>query len=128
MASSIWRRIPHIITVNKTVAANATDSISVAIGGDPVEIYGIAGTATSASYRINLAPSDTGKNLITEAIASACVVGTAMEPARIDGGGAGYGQPLVVLGGSQITFNFVNLTGADNTIQLALYGFRLLRA
>jgi len=125
---SMWRRIPHIITVIKIVAASASDSVSVAIGGDPVEIYSIAGTATSANYKLNLAPSDTGKNLITEAIASACVVGTSGIPARIDGGGAGYGQPLVVAGGSQITFNFVNLSAAENTIQLALYGFRLLRA
>jgi hypothetical protein len=117
--------VPYALVATKTLAASTTDTLTIAVGGDPVEIYALAHKATSDDFDIQIEPSDTGKNLFGDLAAAPAISGTGSLPARIDGGGAGYGSPLKVLGGCQIKITLRNRSANPNVIYLVLYGFRL---
>lgn len=127
---------PHHLAGTIALLANATDTLTLAVGGSDVIIWGIGSKATGA-FKLNVTPSDTNKSLASELCDSSILSGDAKQPFRIDNEGnpsffermrrlvRGRSAPLLVTRGSNISIDVTDTSGSANTIQIVLYGYRI---
>jgi len=119
-------RIPFDYVVNAIVPANAGQpggpaafvvSLQVQQDSDFEWVFTV-GTSTSPSGDVNVSDGATGRNLMNAPVNYANYFGTAQLPFPLV-------EPYIIARSTAVNFSFRDSSGAQNTVQLVLRGFKL---
>lgn len=119
-------RIPFDYVVNAVVPANAGQAggpsalnVSLQIQQDAdFEIVFIVGTSTSPAGDVAVQDGATGRSLTSQPVNYANYFGTAQLPFPLV-------EPYIIARSTSVNFTFRDASGAQNTVQLVLRGYKL---
>jgi hypothetical protein len=119
-------RVPFDYVVNAVVAANAGQAGGPAANTQVLQIQQdadfewvfITGTSTSPSGDVNVSDGSTGRSLMAAPVNFANYFGTAQLPFP-------FVEPYIVARSTALNFVFRDASGAQNTVQLVLRGYKL---
>lgn len=119
-------RIPFDYVINAVVAANAGQAGGPAANIQVLQIQQDAdfewiftvGTSTSPSGDINMQDGATGRALMSAPVNFANFFGTAQLPFPLV-------EPYIIARSTAVNFTFRDASGAQNTVQLVLRGYKL---
>lgn len=119
-------RIPFDYVINAIVAANAGQAGGPAANIQVLQIQQDAdfewiftvGTSTSPSGDINMQDGATGRALMSAPVNFANFFGTAQLPFPLV-------EPYIIARSTAVNFTFRDASGAQNTVQLVLRGYKL---
>lgn len=119
-------RIPFDYVVNAIVPANAGQpagpaalNVSLQIQQDAdFELVFIVGTSTSPLGDVAVQDGATGRNLMSAPVNYANFFGTAQLPFPLV-------EPYIIARSTAVNFSFRDASGAQNTVQLVLRGYKL---
>lgn len=105
--------------VRAVIAANGIFEVDVDIGDDGhFEATHLIGTATSNSYTLNILDPDTKRSISNGQLNAAASVGTGLNPQRL-------AVPWLFPAGKRLRFQFTDLSGSTNTVDICLRGQRI---
>lgn len=118
--------MPYAYSVSLTVAkgnaiaANATQQGSIRISADSAFIATQITGVSTGSYLVFPRTDSSDRQLVNEAIHSAAFVGTAERPHYLP-------KPLLAQANTTISFDFTDLSGAQNEVRFSFIGYKVYR-
>jgi hypothetical protein len=112
-------RIPFDYVVNGIVALNSSLSVSLQIQQDAdFEVVFLAGTRTSPLLTVAMSDGATGRSFSNAPVNVDNFFGTAQLPFPLV-------EPYVFARSTSVNFAFLDSSGAQNTVQVVLRGYKL---